>query len=259
MMREKTQHRALCSLATIMLLSGVAVPDSESWINSPVPQPVLSQNGTEYGATQTEALQDVEESEVDTTDATLLESEEGQREEPSMDLSVDNRSPEDLEALLERELRELAGDQKKVRKVEESTPVKSLKKKPQATTRPDPWTIPTGPANQSVSWLTLSPQNLDFGTVKIHEAKELSFTITNTSSKTVTGGINAPDPLRVVSGDIFTLAPGATHIVTLCFHPTESGLYLANVTVRSSEGTRSVHLEGTAKRLSGPAALAQVQ
>lgn len=242
MQRERIRQMAFSSVAVIVLLSGVAIPDAESWFNGSGPHPVFLQGGTESDAAQWETPPDAEDVEADAvTEDTWLEGEEGQWEEPSMDPSMENLLPEDLEALLEHELH---GRRSKARKVEESTPTDPLVRLPPAPTHPNPLATPP---IKAASWLTLFPQILDFGTVKVHEAKDLNFTITNNGSKTVTGGINVDSPVKVVFGGAFTLAPGASQTVTLRFHPTDSGTYLANATVRSGEGTESISLKGIAK------------
>lgn len=89
--------------------------------------------------------------------------------------------------------------------------------------------------------------NLSFGDVQVGNSSQLTYTITNTGNADLTvSSISYPSP--VFTGNWSgTIAPGANHVVTVTFSPTEAIIYSGNVIVNSNagSGTNSLPISGT--------------
>ncbi len=95
----------------------------------------------------------------------------------------------------------------------------------------------------------VTPGSLAFGEVAIGSSEELSFTIENTGSGSLTGTVSAPSPsgagFSVLSGGgAYSLAAGETQIVTVLFEPTEAGAATATIDLGST-ACADVTLQGT--------------
>ncbi len=78
---------------------------------------------------------------------------------------------------------------------------------------------------------SVSPTNLDFGTVEIGSSADLSFTVTNNGSTTFSGTAEeACDNYSIVSGGgSYSLGAGESHTVTVRFAPTSCGGHACTV------------------------------
>jgi hypothetical protein len=126
----------------------------------------------------------------------------------------------------------------------------------QHTTLPEPDTsaaiytpasLPASDGGEPAQALAVSARMVNFGMVNVHEYAEVSLTIQNISQRELHGTVHVQAPYLVVSGGTFTLALGEAQEVTLRFSPERSGIYLANATINSDEGTTTIGLRGIAQ------------
>lgn len=113
-------------------------------------------------------------------------------------------------------------------------------------TSPSPVTPPAATRVIAVSG------NLAFGDVPVGSQRDLSYTISNTGTATLTvtgttisGGLSTHTLFSWTSGAI---APGATQPVTVRFQPTASGSYSGTISVNGDQtgGSNTVAISGTA-------------
>src|SRR5262249_3163435 len=93
--------------------------------------------------------------------------------------------------------------------------------------------------------LSVTPSSLDFGSVNINTFAERSFTVRNAGSGTLTGTAGASAPFSISAGESFSLAPGASQIVTARFSPTSSACFSGSVDFSSNGGNLSRLITGT--------------
>ncbi len=98
---------------------------------------------------------------------------------------------------------------------------------------------------------TLNPSNLDFGEITVGESAERTFTLTHSGSGTLTGSIAVScDAFSIVSGGgDYSLASGASRVVTVRFSPTVAGA--RSCTIDTGTGCRNVTAFGTGIQVGG--------
>ncbi len=86
--------------------------------------------------------------------------------------------------------------------------------------------------------LSVSPSSLDFGTVSGGQTKDLTVTVSNTGSAsvTVTGSVASPFRLQPAS---FTLSAGAQQVVSVRFAPVDATPQTTNITFRGDDSAGS--------------------
>jgi PKD repeat protein len=99
----------------------------------------------------------------------------------------------------------------------------------------------------SPAQLRVSPSNLSFGTVLVGTNAQLSFTLTNAGTATLSNGSAAVSggPFTIVSGTSFKLPGLAASNLTVRFAPTSSGTFSDVVTITSGGGNSTNALIGT--------------
>jgi len=82
----------------------------------------------------------------------------------------------------------------------------------------------------SAQALSASLTSLSFDKVEVNSSKDLTFTVTNRGSNTLSVNVTSPaSPFSLASADSFTLEAGATQTLTVRFSPTNGGrAYIAN-------------------------------
>ena len=103
--------------------------------------------------------------------------------------------------------------------------------------------VDTSPAQPKIS---VSPIDIDFGSVKIDSSRYEAFTVENTGYGTLEGSASVSAPYTIHYGESYSLSHGQTHTVTVRFSPTDEGTFNRNVTFTGGgEATRAVSGEGT--------------
>ncbi len=92
--------------------------------------------------------------------------------------------------------------------------------------------------------LSVTPSSLDFGAILTRSSKEQNITVKNTGTGTLTGAVSTSNPFSVVSGSSFSLAPGASQLITVRFSPTIASSFTGNVNFTSNGGGVSMILSG---------------
>lgn len=72
--------------------------------------------------------------------------------------------------------------------------------------------------------LAISPDSLDFGVVTLGNTTDLTYTVQNVGTGTLSGVATTVDPYNIVSGSNYSLTSGQSQDVTIRFTPTSSGL-----------------------------------
>jgi hypothetical protein len=86
----------------------------------------------------------------------------------------------------------------------------------------------------------------DFGSVTIGGVVDRTFTVQNTSTASISGAASVGSPYSVVAGGSFTLAPGASQVVTVRFRPTVGGTFTGNLNFTVGGDTLSRSVTGSA-------------
>jgi len=97
--------------------------------------------------------------------------------------------------------------------------------------------------------LTTSTSILDFGAATVTTAKQLSFAITNSGNKimnvnSMTVGGSSVFSVVTPSASSFTVAPGASQIVTMSFDAAALSTYAGTLTIVSDGGQKTITLAG---------------
>jgi hypothetical protein len=87
--------------------------------------------------------------------------------------------------------------------------------------------------------------SLDFGTVAVGSSRDLSFTVQNTGTSTITGSASTSAPYSITSGASFSLGAGASQAVVVRFSPTVTGTAPGTVAFTSNGGNLSRPVTGT--------------
>jgi hypothetical protein len=101
--------------------------------------------------------------------------------------------------------------------------------------------------DNSTPRLVVSIPLLDFGNTTPGVPALRSLTAQNTGGATLTGVATSAEPLfSVVSGDSFTLAPGASTTVAMQFSPVATGAFTGSILLKSNGNWIAVRLAGAA-------------
>jgi hypothetical protein len=90
-----------------------------------------------------------------------------------------------------------------------------------------------------------------FGSVLVGSALDRDFTVQNTSTATISGGVSVGAPFSILSGRSFSLAPGASQTVTVRFQPITDGTFAGSVNFTANGDTLSIGLSGSTNGASG--------
>jgi subtilisin family serine protease len=118
------------------------------------------------------------------------------------------------------------------------------------------WTL--GQAPQPV--IAVTPASRDFGTVPVGATADLTFTVQNTGTGTLTGEAKTALPFSIVSGAAYALGAGQSQTVTVRFSPTTAAPSVGDVTFTGGDNpSRPVHGVGAAANVAPdlPTALGQ--
>ncbi len=85
----------------------------------------------------------------------------------------------------------------------------------------------------------------NFGNITVGSSANATFTVQNTSTTSLTGTASVAAPYSIVSGGSFSLAAGASQVVTVRFQPTAAGTFAGNVNFTANGDTASRVLTGT--------------
>jgi hypothetical protein len=92
--------------------------------------------------------------------------------------------------------------------------------------------------------LSVTPTSRDFGSVNVGSSKNLTFTLKNAGSGTLTGAASTVAPFSVVGTASYSLAPNQSQILTVRFAPTTLGK-VGRILTLTGGGGKSVVLTGT--------------
>jgi hypothetical protein len=90
----------------------------------------------------------------------------------------------------------------------------------------------------------------DFGNVTTGGLADRAFTVQNTSTASISGTASVGSPYSVVAGGSFTLAAGASQVVTIRFQPTVAGTNAGNVNFTAGGDSVSRGVSGTGTSVS---------
>jgi hypothetical protein len=103
---------------------------------------------------------------------------------------------------------------------------------------------------------TVSPtSSVAFGSIAVGQTVDRTFTVQNTGTAGLSGGVAVDAPYRVVSGGSFSLAAGASQAVVVRFAPTSAGTFASNARFTAGGDTISRGLSGSASGTSTTATL----
>ena len=85
----------------------------------------------------------------------------------------------------------------------------------------------------------------DFGSVAVNGTVDRNFTVQNTSTASISVTASVGSPFSIVSGGSFSLAPGASQVVTVRFRPTTVGSFAGNVNFAASGDSVSRAVSGS--------------
>ena len=94
-----------------------------------------------------------------------------------------------------------------------------------------------------------------FGSLAVGGSADQTLTVQNTSAATLTGTTSVAAPFSIVSGGSFSLASGASQVVTIRFRPTTGGTFATNVTVAAGGDTVSRAVSGSSSTTAPTVAL----
>ncbi len=78
---------------------------------------------------------------------------------------------------------------------------------------------------------SLSKSILNFGIIETGTTKDLSFSINNIGSETLTGAVTVAAPYSIVSGGSFSIGAGGSNAVNVRLSPTLDGIFTQNITI----------------------------
>jgi Divergent InlB B-repeat domain/Cep192 domain 4 len=84
-----------------------------------------------------------------------------------------------------------------------------------------------------------------FGSVAVNGTVDRTFTVQNTSTASISGTASVGAPFSILSGGSFSLAAGASQVVTVRFRPTTAGTFAGNVNFTASGDTLSRAVSGS--------------
>jgi pimeloyl-ACP methyl ester carboxylesterase len=107
----------------------------------------------------------------------------------------------------------------------------------------------TAPTNCSVPAISVTPTSQAYGSVAVGSFEDLSFTVQNTGSGTLSGTASVAAPFSIISGGSYALASEASQTVTVRFSPPATQLYNQNVTFTGGTGATAA-VTGTGQNTS---------
>ncbi|MBI3853207.1 MAG: hypothetical protein HY298_23400 [Verrucomicrobia bacterium] len=84
--------------------------------------------------------------------------------------------------------------------------------------------------------ISVSPSQLDFGSVTTNTGREMSFTVQNSGAGTLAGTATVSAPYAIISGGTFSLGANQSQTVTVRFDPTTLGSVNRTVTLTGGGG-----------------------
>jgi Leucine-rich repeat (LRR) protein len=91
------------------------------------------------------------------------------------------------------------------------------------------------------SGISVTPGNLDFGSIPVNTTADLPFTVQNIGGSTLSGTATVVAPFSIVSGGSYTLTAGQSQTVTVRYSPISVGTHPGTVTFTGGGGaSRSV-------------------
>ena len=93
--------------------------------------------------------------------------------------------------------------------------------------------------------LTVTPASLNYGNVTVDRTKDLTFTVTNAGTDTLTGSASTSTPFRIVSGGTFSLSAGSSQTVTVRFSPIALSPFNGTLSFTTNGGNSSKMVTGT--------------
>ena len=93
---------------------------------------------------------------------------------------------------------------------------------------------------------TVTPSQLDFGSTFVGTVVDRIFTVRNTGNHDLSVGVAGSALFSIVSGNSFTVAPGASRDVTVRFSPTAAAGFTENINFTADGDTLSRAVAGTA-------------
>jgi len=96
-------------------------------------------------------------------------------------------------------------------------------------------TTPPPPPNPAQ--IAVSPASRNFGDVEVGSSSDLTFTVSNTGSETLSGSASVPAPFSIVGGSPYNISGGGNTAVTVRFAPGAVGNYNETVTFTGGGGT----------------------
>jgi subtilisin family serine protease len=85
--------------------------------------------------------------------------------------------------------------------------------------------------------IAVAPAARNFGEVQLGNSSDLTFTVSNTGSETLSGAASVGAPFSIVGGSPYNIAGGGNTIVTVRFAPTSAGNFNQTVTFSGGGGT----------------------
>jgi hypothetical protein len=93
--------------------------------------------------------------------------------------------------------------------------------------------------------VSVTPSSQNFGSISEGATSNLTFTVKNTGSSTLSGTATVAPPFQIASGGTYSLAANQSQTVTVSYTPTTSGIYQQTVTF-SGGGGATATVSGTA-------------
>ncbi len=93
--------------------------------------------------------------------------------------------------------------------------------------------------------LAVSPDSLNFGETYIGYSSPLSVSISSTGTDSLVGTLVSNDPEFILTDSVFTIPVGGIKNVEVQYHPLNTGLTSASLTINSNGGTQTISLSGT--------------
>jgi subtilisin family serine protease len=103
--------------------------------------------------------------------------------------------------------------------------------------------------------IAVSPASRNFGNVQVGNFSDLTFTVSNTGSETLSGSASVGAPFSIVGGSPYNISGGGNAIVTVRFTPTSASVFNQTVTFTGGGGT-TTSVTGTGTTPPAPAQIA---
>jgi hypothetical protein len=115
------------------------------------------------------------------------------------------------------------------------------------------WAKVPGDAGTSRA-ISISPRNLDFGSVPVGNSNELSFMVRNAGARLLSVGASVSPPFNLLGGSTFVLKPGQSQVITVQYAPKSPGMHMTVVHLTGADAASVTVMGSAAPRLpSAPA------